>query len=564
MPKLDPALFTTSRPGQWSADGLHGPRPYTLIGARAFGDPIETGSRLAAERYGLLNEGLGVEFIQRFEFLQPRPLLRRPPGDDETSRAAFDAMVAADPSLQMRLRAAEETLATKRWESDLRLWDEVGRPWLMGRTLALTDIDPSTLDDGGLEALLRATVDQLEVAMRQHHLLNPVNSIPQQQFFGFSVQHSGVPFPEQLPLMQGASPVSIGDDPELRAVAVAVETAGVASSLLDPTGDPAEQVERLRTHDGAVGETMRAYLRLAGYRSIGGWEPMEPFALEQPAGMIATIRVAIAGDRPQVDPAFVESIRDQVPSDHRDSWDELYAAARRFARIKDERDVYCNIPAAGLVRRATLEIGRCLQVAGRVQDVEHATEGSIEELATLLRGDSGVSAQELADRYLYRFTYTIQDIPQTVGEALVRPVSWRWLPEPWQRLAPPSAVPAPRDASPAADERSTVIFGTTAQRGTYEGPVCLVVGPNEFEKIQQGDVLVTPATSPAFAVILPLLGAIVTDHGNAQSHAAIIAREFGLPAVVGCNDATERLSDGDLVRVDGEAGTVELLQTAGS
>ena len=94
MPKLDPALFTTSRPGQWNADGLHGPRPYTLIGARAFGDPIETGSRLSAERYGLLNEGIGVEFIERFEFLQPRPLVRRPPGDDETSRAAFEAMVA--------------------------------------------------------------------------------------------------------------------------------------------------------------------------------------------------------------------------------------------------------------------------------------------------------------------------------------------------------------------------------------------------------------------------------------------------------------------------------------
>jgi pyruvate,water dikinase len=565
MPQLDPALFTTSRPGQWHADGLHGPRPFTLIGARTFGDPIEIGSRLSAERYGLLNDGFSFDFIQRFEFSQVRLLVLRPPGDDESSRAAFDAMLAADSSLQMRLRAAEETLTTKRWEHDLRHWDEVARPWLMGRTLALTDVDPSTLDDGGLETLLRSTVEQLELAMRQHHILNPVNSIPQQRFFGFSTQHTSAPLPEQLRLMQGASPVSIGDEPELRAAAAAVEASRVADSLLDATGDPTSQVERLRSHDGAVGETMRAYLRLAGYRSIGGWEPMEPFALEQPIGIIATIREAIAGDRPQVDPAFVASIRDQVPAEHRDEWDELYADARRFARVKDERDIYCNIPAAGLVRRATLEVGRRLHAAGRVDEVEHATEGSVEELAALLRGESGVSTQDLADRHVYRFTYTIKDIPQSVGEPLDGPVPWEWLPEPWQRLAPPPAadVRTPPEAPSAADH-STVISGTTAQGGTYEGPARLVIGPNEFDKIQQGDVLVTHATNPAFSIILPLLGAIVTDHGGPLSHAGIIAREFGLPAVVGCNDATERLHDGDIVRVDADAGTIEVRQAAAS
>jgi pyruvate,water dikinase len=109
-----------------------------------------------------------------------------------------------------------------------------------------------------------------------------------------------------------------------------------------------------------------------------------------------------------------------------------------------------------------------------------------------------------------------------------------------------------------------VISGMTAQRGIYEGPVRLVIGPNEFDKIQQGDVLVTPATNPAFSVILPLLGAILTDHGGPLSHAAIIAREFGVPAVVGCNDATERLHDGDLVRVDADAGTIEVRQSVGS
>jgi phosphohistidine swiveling domain-containing protein len=563
MPTLDAALFSTSRPGQWNADGLHGPRPYTLIGMRTFGDPIEAGSRASAVRYGLPHDGLAVEFMQRFEYVQQRPLVRRPAGEDEPSRAAFEALVAADVTLQDRLRAAEETLATRRWEGDLEQWDSVGRPWLMGRTLALTDIEPAALDVAGLEELLRATVEQDEVAMRIHHVLNPLNAIPAQRFYGFSVPLTGVPFPEHLPLMQGASPVSIGDEPELRAVAEAVRAAGVAESLLDSGGDPADQVERLRTHEGAVGETMRAFLRLAGYRSIGGWEPMEPFALEEPMGLIATIRAAIEGKRPQVDPELVASIRDRVPDDQREEWDARYADARRFARIRDERDVYCNIPASGLIRRVTLEVGRRLHAAGRIDDVEHATEGSVEELASLLRGESGVSSQELAERHAYRHNYTIKDIPMTVGEPLAPPVSWKWLPQAWQALSPPPEMAgSPRDSVQTEESSSTVVTGTTAQQGTYEGPARIVTGPNEFAKIQRGDVLVTPATNPAFSIILPLLGAIVTDHGNPLSHAAIIAREFGLPAVVGCNDATELLHDGDLVRVDADAGRVEVLSSA--
>ena len=78
MPSLDPELFTTSRPGQWFSDGLHGPRPYTPIGAQCFGDPIEAGSRAGAARYGMLSDGIGVEFMQRFEYIHPRPLMRRP------------------------------------------------------------------------------------------------------------------------------------------------------------------------------------------------------------------------------------------------------------------------------------------------------------------------------------------------------------------------------------------------------------------------------------------------------------------------------------------------------
>ena len=70
----------------------------------------------------------------------------------------------------------------------------------------------------------------------------------------------------------------------------------------------------------------------------------------------------------------------------------------------------------------------------------------------------------------------------------------------------------------------------------YEGPARRVSGPTEFDRIVQGDVLVTESTTEAFNILLPLLGAIVTDTGGLLSHSAIVAREYGIPGVVGTRE----------------------------
>jgi pyruvate,water dikinase len=78
--------------------------------------------------------------------------------------------------------------------------------------------------------------------------------------------------------------------------------------------------------------------------------------------------------------------------------------------------------------------------------------------------------------------------------------------------------------------------------------------------LQPGEVLVTTVTNVGWTPIFPRAAAVVTDVGAPLSHAAIVARELGIPAVVGCGNATMRLRTGDLVRVDGTAGTVEVLR----
>jgi rifampicin phosphotransferase len=110
-----------------------------------------------------------------------------------------------------------------------------------------------------------------------------------------------------------------------------------------------------------------------------------------------------------------------------------------------------------------------------------------------------------------------------------------------------------------APSEGATLRGLAASRGIYEGTARRVSGPTEFDRIVQGDVLVTEATTEAFNILLPLLGGIVTDSGGLLSHSAIVAREYGIPGVVGTREATDKIADGVRVRVDGDAGTVTVL-----
>ena len=109
---------------------------------------------------------------------------------------------------------------------------------------------------------------------------------------------------------------------------------------------------------------------------------------------------------------------------------------------------------------------------------------------------------------------------------------------------------------PAGDE-STVI-GIPGSAGLYEGSARIVRNFDELWDLEDGEVLVTPATGESFNSFLHIVGAIVTDHGSFASHAAIMGREMGFPTVVGCVDATRRITTGTRVRVDGAAGTVAI------
>jgi phosphohistidine swiveling domain-containing protein len=135
------------------------------------------------------------------------------------------------------------------------------------------------------------------------------------------------------------------------------------------------------------------------------------------------------------------------------------------------------------------------------------------------------------------------------------------------RATPPQLLPKGgwgdmfRRWMPAASEEQTgdVIKGIAGSMGAVTGPARVLGGPQDFGQMQPGDVLVASITTPAWTSLFAMASGVVTDIGGPLSHSSIVAREYGIPAVLGTAVATRRIRSGQMIKVDGDAGTVTLL-----
>src|SRR5262249_54690775 len=236
--------------------------------------------------------------------------------------------------------------------------------------------------------------------------------------------------------------------------------------------------------------------------------------------------------------ARIAEVRAQVPAAHQAEFDELLGEARLTYHLRDERGVYSDIWASGLMRRAALAAGRRAASRGRIADPKHMLDASLDEMCALVAGTSGPSADELARRAAFRATYTAKDAPPVLGPPEPPAPDLAALPQAVGRFMRATFLALGHlFGSSEAQHEDNVLFGLAASKGVYEGPARRVSGPSEFGRIAKGDVLVTESTTEAFNILLPLLGGIVTDNGGLLSHAAIVSREYGIPGVVGTREA---------------------------
>jgi len=533
--------FDPPGPGPWSNDPVHHPRPSTRYWCEMHPEPFLAGTREFARFYGMLIDGLEARYVNGFAYHQVHP--------------------APEAEIPQRFQRAEEVFERKLWREQLREWDEVSKPTSIARHRELQGTDPDALSDDELAAYLTTCRDHHAAMITQHMRYTGGAMIPTGDFLAHVGDWTGASHAELLTLMRGAAPVSAGGSAELdRLRRIAGDRS--AMELLESDDDAAKVLERLRRLDGESGAAIAGYLDLVGHRLLDGFDICEPSALELPDALLRSIRIAVAGediDYSGVDD-LIAGVRSRVPETHRGEFDELLGEARLTYRLRDERGIYSDIWASGLMRRAALAAGRRLASRGRIQEAVHIVDAGLDEMRSMLAGSGGPSADELAARADFRATHTAKDAPQFLGTPPEPPPDPSGLPPGVARLMRATGIALDSlFGSSQAEHEADRLRGLAASPGVYEGPARLVAGPTEFDRIVQGDVLLTPATTEAFNILLPLLGAIVTDNGGLLSHSAIVAREYGIPGVVGTREATVRIADGTRVRVDGTAGEVTVL-----
>jgi phosphohistidine swiveling domain-containing protein len=183
-----------------------------------------------------------------------------------------------------------------------------------------------------------------------------------------------------------------------------------------------------------------------------------------------------------------------------------------------------------VARHAAHTAGRHLVDQGRLETVDDVSYLSIDEIAA-----DRFDPDAIERRRVRRVELLALDLPN----------SFVGIPDIWPR----------RDVEVTTDA-SEPVTGVPASPGRHTGVARVVRDPSDYHRVEDGDVLVCELTDPGWAPLLAIVGAAVIDIGGPLSHGAIVARELGIPCVMGTGDGTKRLVDGTVVTVDGDAGTV--------
>jgi rifampicin phosphotransferase len=278
------------------------------------------------------------------------------------------------------------------------------------------------------------------------------------------------------------------------------------------------------------------------YPTLGEWTPAADVA-DHPAEVASSSLVA---QRLAARSRAHQSLRSWRK---RRTFEWLLAEAQRAAAVREEQVASFTL-AWPLFRVALGRMGDALVASGTIDaadDVHFLKRSELESAVSVSSGGNSLTSPEATG---LRALVTERRAGRERATRLVAPLSagpFSWLVRTLMNA---------RSAFGARTRPDALLHGAPASPGLATGTVRVVGNLAHAERLQPGEILVAPVTTPAWTPSFRIAAGIVTDVGNAMSHTSIVAREYGIPAVVGCGDATARLKDGERVTVDGAAGTV--------
>lgn len=308
-----------------------------------------------------------------------------------------------------------------------------------------------------------------------------------------------------------------------------------------------------------IDELLKPYQKEFGWHAVWSHEFVFPTRYEQPEPILEVIKGYVDTDYDY--PSVIGELKDDLAAASEELLDGLegealermkhaHEANARMAPLTPDHHFYIDQGTNAHVRLVLICIGRHLVTVGAIGEPDDVMFLRYNELRYLMADPREFDVRELiSDRRDEREeAYEIRPrdwVGTVTEEALAFPYLPLWgYPE---RLD--------RDYGAAEDR----VEGLAASAGVIEGVARVVLSPEQFDQVEKGEILVCQMTNPAWVTLFTRISGLVSDAGGAASHPAVLSREFGIPAVIGTSVATQRIKTGDLLRVNGSTGVVEIL-----
>ena len=545
-------------PGYWRRDPDHFPFPLTpLFADFEHGQHLPRGQGAAREEFAILSgQGGGWVIIDGYAY--------------------SGRYREAEPPSDQRVAAYEQRVRDRHEERVLEHWFQRQRPALLDRFEGLRARELHPLNDTGLLAHIR----ELDAAMVESHTAHFTNgqarSLSMGRFRLFCQEMLGLAERDVYQLLAGSSSASSGPVTLMEELAeVALQDSKLVAAL--------EHSEPWRLPE--IQSLLQPFLAAYGTRTPM-FEYVYPTLEEQPRRVVQLLKEAVtrrtsghqsaaAHTRQERDREVATLLRRLPNEEARRAFDDLFQKAQVGYSVRDDDDGI-SMAFQGLMRYALLEAGRRFVRQNLLGEAERGLYLRRSELEETLAGHPlATPPGEIEERWLEHQRQKSVSPPVSFGAPLPSPplpplsdlarraTEARGQPASLGRVPPGQASPGrvPDDEAAQPEETNT-LRGQGACPGTYTGTARVISREDEFDRVQPGDVLVCPTTSPTWNILFGKIGGLVTDTGGILSHASIIAREFGIPTVVATRNGTKAVTDGQRVQVDGTAGLVRLLDAA--
>lgn len=578
-------------PGYWQREASHYPRPLTPLASDLVVESINQAFVKVFAVFGLPLERFENQEIGGYVYQAAKPYgVGQSGGSSLPPKPVLWLFFRLHPALRARYAICKRAMEGRLDRAMLDRWEREWRPRLVSDIERLRRIDLAALDDEPFAAHFQELQRWAFEAMDIHFFLTPPYTLAMFRLQSFCEQHLGYNDGQTLALVSGLSGMSSEPAVEIAKLADTIRpNAGLTEAILDAPSTAVRSV--LGERDPSLAAAFDEYIDRYGCRALR-YEVVEQTLGERPelvasllqdelrkTGNVVEEQQRLKGAREAAKSHAFAAIEKALyrPPNHVDDGDGLKGAvaparrefealladAERAYPVREDNEFFTVSAPLALLRFTSLEAGKRLAARDSIASVDDVFFLRFSEVLSGLR-EQGRNFRDAVDqRRTSLAAAEAFDPPASYGVEPPQP-PLEVLPPAWREVMTAflytlEKVFEPERSNKRVEDTTTrELKGVAAGKGSYTGTARVIMGEEQFDRLQSGDVLVCPITSPVWSILFAKVGALVTNSGGVLSHPAIIAREYGIPAVVATGNATDILRDGQQITVDGDAGVVRI------